>query len=406
MTRRARTVGAVVLALVVAAAPHTSAAGRPSTVRAAPPAVVAVIGESPGVNVLHDDFRTPDGRDPVYPSGMPRPVFVSLPARGSFADRMAALQAGPLGHPQSGTLYAVHGTRLLLYATPSVTDLVGGDRLHATGVLSAAIGRRFGTAPTSLAVFIPYGVPASYAWLHDQSWIDVASTSSYTVSTVNSNDAVDTPLCLGARPVREWVARGHTFFASAGNTTDEAEPLTSPNGLAEVYQVGGVDGSGHTWLPGHLEESDPFYAAGTVVRPYQTGELYSFPAAAPDALTGSVHFGGTSGATPRTAGRAAALISAARAVISRGRPAQGPLSDGELSSTELVSLLHAVAVPVLPDSPVGYATEGYGALTAGSQDLALRVLAGTAPMPNRSLDDAANTAAQQLRAAGVDARCP
>jgi hypothetical protein len=403
------------LATVSLAHPATAARG---TNGAAP--VVAVMGEDPGVNVLHDDVRTADGRDPVYPAGMPTPTFVTLPAQGTFAERMAQLAAGPLGHPQAGRLYAVHGTRLLLYATPGSGSLVGGDRLHATGVLSSAVGRHYGTAPTAIGLFVPSAVPASFDWLAKQSWVDVATMSSYAVRSPNSSEPTTTPICLGASAVSSWIAAGHVYFSSSGNTSDQPEAADSPNGLSAVYQVGGVDASGKSWLPGHTEESDPFYAGANVVRPYETGELFSFPAAAPDALSGSVHFGGTSGATPRTAGRAALMVAEARGLLGNGSrrgthlaeasnrarlPHAGPLADGSLSSDELVRLLHSVAVPALPAAGARYALEGYGALNAAAQRNAQQILQGAAAMPDRSTDDQANAAAEQQRAALVDARC-
>jgi hypothetical protein len=414
-----RRLRALVALACVAAAAWTALPATAGTSSGGAAPVVAIVGEDPGVNVLHDDFRTADGRDPAYPPGMPAPVMVSLPTAGTFAERLAQLQAGPLGHPVAGRLYAVHGTRLLLYAAPGSGSLVGGDRLHATGVLSSAIGRRYGTAPTALGLFVPGTSPAAFDWFAKQQWVDVASMSSYAVHTVNSEEPATTPICLGAEPVSRWIGQGHVFFSSSGNTTDQPESVVTPNGLSRVYQVGGVDSTGHTWLPGHTEESDTFYAAGNVVRPYETGELFSFPAAAPDALTGSVHFGGTSGATPRTAGRAAALIATARAMAGstgrRGphladatghrRPAAGPLADGMFTSDELVDLLHAIAVPALPADGAGYAAEGYGALTDAAQRVGVRVLSGLQPMPTRTADDTANTVAEQARAALVDARC-
>src|SRR6476646_5329651 len=86
-------IAAVLCGLVVVAGLTPVATAR--TALASPP-VVAIIGEAPGINVLHDDFRTADGRDPVYPSSMPKPQFVSLPTSGTFAERLAVLEAGPL----------------------------------------------------------------------------------------------------------------------------------------------------------------------------------------------------------------------------------------------------------------------------------------------------------------------
>lgn len=410
-----RTWLAIAAAVSLTAAGHAAAAPPPAARSAV---VVGVIGETDPINVLHEDFAAP--RKVVYPPGMPRPVFVDLPRRGDFAERLEALRRSPLGSPRAGTLYAIRGTRLLLYSVTGDEDFLGADRLHATGVVSSVIGRKYGTAPDAIAVHIPGVAPAGYDWLAEQeAWIDVATTSVYAIRGPRSDEPGDTLVCLGADPVRSYVADGHIFFTSSGNTTDQPEPLLSPNGLPEAYQVGGADASGRTWLPGHLEEADPFYAFGNVVRPYETSELFSFTAADADALTGGTQFGGTSGATPRTAGRAAQLIAHARAVLGGGArpgalaslgtgtraPRQGPLADGSLTGQELEHLLRQTAVPAEATPGLRYAIEGYGALTNGSLNKARDVLSGrSAPAP-RDADDEAHAAAEQARGALFDQRC-
>jgi hypothetical protein len=144
---------------------------------------------------------------------------------------------------------AARGTRLLLYSVTEAEDFLGDDRLHATGVVSSVIGRKYGTAPEALAVHISGVSPAGYEWLAEQAaWIDIATTSIYVIRGPRSDEPPDTLVCLGADSVRSYVADGHIFFTSSGNTTDQPEPLLSPNGLPEVYQVGGADASGKTWL--------------------------------------------------------------------------------------------------------------------------------------------------------------
>jgi hypothetical protein len=403
----------LVLALLGLPLPCASAAG-PAPV----PVVVAVLDEPGGVNVLHQDFRTPDGRDPQYPSGMPHPVVIPMPRQGSFVSRRTALEAGPLGHMRPGVLYAVAGTRLLLVnAGTGSFDGVQADALHATGVADSVTGTKHGTDPKDLVVMVLSSFEGGYRWLAaNASWVDLASTSDYTLSTIGSTTA--TTECEGAAEVRSYTAAGHLLFSSSGNTTDPAEPLVAPNGLPETYLVGGVDAAGSSWRPGHLEESDPYYAAGNVVRPYETGAPFSYQAAAPDSTSGTTHFGGTSGATPLTAGWAARLVAHARSVVrsttgsSHGALAagphktrHGPLVDGRLTRAELVDLLHLVAVQHsgLPQG-AAYAVEGYGALDGHSILRAEAVLDGTEPLPARSPDDQADAAAHQVRAA-VFTRC-
>jgi hypothetical protein len=396
------------LAIGLAAAPCAWAA-RPADAPA-PPVVVAVVGEGGGLNVLHSDFRTADGRNPQYPASMPRPVMVSLPRGGSFAAGWAALERGPLGHMRPGVLYGVSGTRLLLVNTGSSPyDALQADAVHATGVADAVTGNRYGTDPHALVVVaFTSGLYAdSYRWIAQSSWVDLASTSDYEVATTR-----DPSQCAAVSPVRAFTAAGHQLFSSAGNTTDQPEPLIAPNGMPQTYIVGGVTSTGQTWTPGQTGETDPFYEFGNVVRPYETGELYSFPAAAPQGFTGTQHFGGTSGATPRTAGWAALLVARARQLVHQTRPAvgvlaagptkiaRGPLDDGRFTRDELVSLLHEVAVPHtgLADGPQ-YAVEGYGALNATAIHQALLILDGGKAAPSRPGDDQADSAAHQTRAA-------
>jgi len=403
---------AALLGCVVGVASATAA---PARALSAPPVVVAVVGEVGGINVLHQDFRTPNGKTPVYPRDMPRPVMISLPRAGSFGPDRAALERGALGHLTPGVLYGIAGTRLLVVnagATPY--DAVQTDAVHATGVADAVTGTRYGTAPDALVVvaFTNGGEADVYSWLARASWVDIASTSDYQLSTTS-----DPTQCRGAADIRAFTTAGHQLFSSAGNTTDQPEPLIAPNGLPETYIVGGVNSAGQTWTPGQTSETDPFYEFGNVVRPYETGELYSFPAAGPDTVSGVQHFGGTSGATPRTAGWAARLIARARALVHQTgrvsgalaagprRLARGPLNDGRLTRAELVTLMHDVAVPHsgLPDGPA-YALEGYGSLDAAAIEHAESILAGTATEPTRSDDDKADTAAHLARTA-VFTRC-
>lgn len=405
----------VVVGLLAGMAVTPALARTRASVRTAP-AVVAVVGEPYSLNVLHQEFRTADGRDPRYPRGLPRTTRVTLPTTGSFDQRLAALQDGPLASMQPGVLYAVAGTRLLLVnLSDSRYDAVGQDRLHATGVVDSVVGAKVGTAPTALAVVVlGGGTEKAWSWVAQQSWIDLASTSNYLISTTSSPTQ-----CTGAAPVRAFSRSGRVLFSSSGNTTDGAEPLISPNGLPETYLVGGTDSAGNSWRPGHPEEADPLYAAGNVVRPYETGERFSYLAAAPDSLGGLTHFGGTSGATPLTAGWAAQLVDHARHVVGSAagtaggalaagprRTARGPLADGRLSRTELVTLLHSVAQQRsgLPGG-AAYPVEGYGALNAGAIVRAKRILDGTQPLPDRTADDQVDAAVRQLRAS-IFSRCP
>ena len=414
--------GALVVFATLLVPARSSAGAPPAT------AVIAFVDESPGLNVLHRDFATADGRDAALPVGLPAHAVVSLPRRGTFAERMQQLEAGQLGHLRPGVPVYVRGTRLLVVLAPGstvpVTDALAGDRLHATGVVDSAIGRRYGTAPSAIGVLVLGSAPSAYQWVASQPWVDLVTTSAYDLpqAQVSSGSGPTAQLCLAAAAVHAITASGRTVFSSAGNTTDPLEQASVPNGLPDVYQVGGVDSAGVTYLPPHSSESDPFYAAGTTQRPYDTGELYSFQAAAPDSLDGSVQFGGTSGAAPRTAGWAADLVIEARRLLhatptrttrlglaTRGRNAsriaRGPLADGAFDGSDLVDVLLHVARPAAPATPARYLVEGYGALGRGPVAIAGRVLAGTSALPARSDEDTAHAFVHGARAAAEPAGC-
>jgi hypothetical protein len=363
--------------------------------------VIAIVGES-GLNVLHHDFPTPDGSPPSYPASLGRVVTVSLPASGTFAQKRAAVAAGPLGHLQPGAVYGIRGTRLLVTAAPGVrpvTDVTGSGAKsystngvddpteHGTGVVDAAIGLRYGTAPGALALLVLGSTEDAWSWVAAQPGIDVASTSDYEPAGGR---------CTAATAVRRFVSAGHPVFSSAGNTTDQGEPLTSPNGLPEVYQVGGVTADGAPYGSPH-QDSNPWYGAGQVMRPYQTGELYDFPTAGFDSETATMRFGGTSGATPRTAGWAAVLLAHSRQLT--GTPRRGPLTDRRLDAAELTRLLHHIAVPSMAGQPGAFYQEGYGALTRGAVQRGFRVLDGDAAEPARPSDDADEAQVERARAA-------
>jgi hypothetical protein len=142
-------------------------------------------------------------------------------------------------------------------------------------------------------------------------------------------------------------------------------PATTPRSRLNLSEVGAGDNAcpkgSPPWVGGVDAEGRPYVnssrALGTPNRSYETGDRYSFEAATCEDDKGSMDFGGTSGATPSTAGRAAELIAHARFLLgssytgvrggvlakaARGCPsaAQRPLTDADLTSEELVDVLH------------------------------------------------------------------
>lgn len=395
-------VAALAVVAVTAAAPGYSAEVQPPF-RARPP--IIAITEGGGVNVLHRDFRIHAGESVELPNTAPSMRVVPLPRRGDFTERLARAQEGPLGNLDAGTLYYLSGTRLLVYVPTDAHDFdLFTNMEHATGTVSAAAGTRHGTNPNALVVYVPSSV-GGWRWIRHQPWIDVVSASYFTVVSPQ-------PRC-GANPFIRAIARqGRVVFAAAGNA-EQAGLASSPTGAPAAYQVGGVDSQGRPYSPA----SSPTAATvgGTATRPYETGDRMEFPAAAPDALTGSQAFGGTSGATPSTAGRATLLIEHARRMLrssdrgvaggalarssraSTRLPARGPLADGDLTGPELTNLLHDVAIPYTRASPLRYFLEGYGALDDDAIERAKRVLEGRKTLPGRPDDDAQHEQWERIR---------
>jgi hypothetical protein len=148
-------------------------------------------------------------------------------------------------------------------------------------------------------------------------------------------------------------------------------------------------------------------------RPYETGDRFVFESADADSLDGSMGFGGTSGATPSTTGRAAELITFARELLRSKTgfkdgalanigpggitPKQGPLKDGKLTREELIDVMHHSATPAEPPSPARYLVEGYGAFQQGAVDLAKKILAGQTAEPERPEEDQMHEAVESAR---------
>src|SRR5688500_4686111 len=328
--------GALVAACLVSGAVVAPAAAAP----AVPRAVVAVVGEE-GVDVLHREYATADGRDVALPPAVAKTaVRVAVPRGGSYDARLRALRAGPLGRPRPDTLYYRRGTRLLVWTGTAGLDVLKGD-MHGTGTTSLAAGRTVGTARTSLLVATLGHTHESWSWVASQPWIDVATTSVF--EPVGGGGG--TGLCDGAAGVAALAASGRLAFAAAGNGPVDTLGF-SPGGHPALIRVGGVRPDGSTALP--AAEGPTSYSA----REYDVAELYRNKIAATGTDGGYAEAGGTSGSSPRLAGRVADLLARLRTAVgdtgtgnrgggrlvvaARGRaPKSGPLADGFLTGEEL-----------------------------------------------------------------------
>lgn len=374
--------------------------------------VVGLVGES-GLEVLHSEFRTRDGRDAALPSAAERSaVPVALPSPSlPYDTRVEQLRAGPLGKLKPSTLYYLRGTRLLIWTgslregSDNPPDIQGETVFHGTGTGSLVAGRTVGTAPDALLVVTLGYTDESWTWLAAQSWIDIATSS-----VIDLISAAAPVFCDGARAVAAFRRSGRLPYYIAGNGYFETLAY-SPGHTAEAVRVGGVHTDG---TPYHAQASTNYSGHG-----YDLAEAWTNRIATTATDKGISSAGGTSGSTPRVAGRAANLLMQARRLLGdngtgarggalavQGKKAQvpqtGPLADGRLTSDELLDAQLATSTPSAPVPAFAY--EGYGWANAEAERRAWQVISGEAPRPSRPLDDAAYAAATAARAAFTTAK--
>lgn len=388
----------------------STAQASPQAPLPAPMAVIAVIGER-GLDPLHREFATRDGRDVQLPAAIARQaVRVDLPPGGSYDARRAAMLRGALGNLKAETLYYVRGTRLLIWTGTRATGPVDdGSYEHGTGVASLAGGRTLGHAPDALIVMALDHFDLSWAWMAAQTWIDVGTSSAYD-PLVGAAPVV----CVATAAVKAVRQSGRLPFLIAGNgpfdTTGSAIGQ-SPH----VVRVGGTNDDGTSRLPGDGSSALSYSGRG-----YDIAERYAFTIAARGTSDGYVKAAGTSGSAPLVASRAAGLIAFGRQLVrDRGvgardgalvvaprgarRPLRGPLADGRLTADELLAAQLAAARPARAE-PTRFAVEGYGLFDDDSQALVERVLAGRSDLTDRSADDLAYSAALEVRRAATAAK--
>lgn len=123
-------------------------------------------------------------------------------------------------------------------------------------------------------------------------------------------------MCDAARGFSGLRARGGLAFVIAGNGYFDTAGLSAGR-HPDAYRIGAVKPDGSTCLPEPDKDPDSFSP-----RAYDLTESYVNKIAVAGSDDEYAMAGGTSGSTPRVAGRAAALLGLPRAARRRPPPAQ------------------------------------------------------------------------------------
>lgn len=398
--------------------------------------VVAFIDS--GINPYTQDFRAPEyvHHPSSYVEGYPAaagslPLSLDLADRDGYAAARAADDATWQG-VKRGQLRWIPGTRII----GGISVGTGGRGLgghperrildengHGTGVASVAAGQWYGSNPDALIVMVEGLGFAGVRWATEQPWIDVISNS----WGPGLPGRVDVPARSDTDATRAAVERGQSILFSSGNgirntnsstvLPPDADPCrckipthnltptangSGPSWHLTVGAVSPVNGQAHWWH-------------GVPVDVASFGSKWRAAAADGVAHTDSRDFGGTSCATPITAGVLSSVVQRAReelgdsregpkdgglvAVAAPGRdlPAAGPLADGSLSRVEAERVLVTSAQPVWatpeqltwdyavePTTEAYFVSQGYGVVDAGAKSRAVATLLGEQPAADRS----------------------
>ena len=163
---------------------------------------------------------------------------------------------------------------------------------HGAGSASVSVGNIYGACPECLLVMVNGMGETSNEWVAQQDWID-AQTNSWGLSTLMRDRMYagsDTDL------QKEAVTRGQQIFFSAGN--GQANAFVAPNptlfssqeGPDWIITVGAISPADGSSYSGHGKPAD-IASIGS-----------QYPAGNRDGVDGEGTFGGTSNATPVTAG--------------------------------------------------------------------------------------------------------
>lgn len=397
-----------------------------------PRVVVAVIDT--GIQPYHLEFRQAIEDPLAHPSSYLQGYPADVPALGLTLDAPDLESAQTADEAlwdgaQSDTLYWLPGTKIVGIIGIGA-ELPGAG--HGTMTASRAGGNTIsipGEEVLLVVVRVPLllldeGPAVGVRWAADQEWIDI-QTNSWGTPIMCAGPVTDG--ATGWMDAFRYARDKQLVFAATHNGHGNLGTLGYPSqcqdtaGPAGVIAVGGTDNGGlvrwANWFPQIAAD-----ACGN-------------PAVAEDTLDEIENSGGgTSSATPFSAGGAAKLILEARRVLrdpttgvqdgvlarehpGATLPTTGPLADGAFTMDELKDVLFKTAIspPQGADSdgdacptarldvPPGATAEslypfiGYGEVNVNSIEAALAVLHGEAELPERPTED-------QLHAQDQDAR--
>lgn len=326
-------------------------------------------------------------------------------------------------HVQPGTMYWFPGTKIIGAVSPSTgyadcgadVDPILDNNGHGSGSASVSTGNRYGYCPTCLIMMVE-GLNEDV--VYDR--FTMASITSHSHGYVGGLPIGYEEKLLYETGVSDTVP-GHTSKIATERGTNVF--FSAGNGIGNAFDVPqrtyDSDQTGPPWniVVGALRRDDQGAVTGDGVPQHISswgdGNL---PSACRTGVYGQCAFGGTSAASPYSAGTMGTVLQAIKEalgdshvglrdgqVVAKGTPIPGSpyLEDGELTRRELrgvylktAEYLNVTAEPStypFPDSYNNeqgrYAHEGYGMAGPNHATRAIAVLLGEREIPDRSDED-------------------
>ena len=377
----------------------------------------------PDVLALTENFtRHPSEYIPGYPADA-QAINMTI-GQGYFPAQDANLWSlkdatNPTGL-EYGKLYWVPGTKIIGATQPgplSCSNCTAGSHVildddgHGSGSASVSTGNRYGYCGSCL-LFVEKGLNEEPAAAH--AWIDIQSNSWGPLANVPLDLALQLAGSDPGAATRQAVERGQTVLFASGNG--------AANAFDAPISTYGTSNTGPDWniVVGAIRRDNQraIVGDGTPVHISAWGDG-NLPSACRTGTVSQCAFGGTSAATPYTAGIFGTVLTTIRRQIGDGAAGQRPgqviaegfpvagspyLSDGKLTRAELREAIlktafplnqdNAVSIPVYPfpltapyQGDINVLFEGYGAATPNGAKRAIDVLLGKMPLPVREAED-------------------